>query len=154
MATGRWPLERRARIENENLAQSFSDRVFLWKSLRVVDVNNMCDCESECVVLLCLSLPCLAPTYILSTLCIYISYGLVQSVCLHTLADPLLLRVSAPLQLGSTDSTWSFYALGGMKSLRVVDVRAFGSWISAPKCLFFQDLERPDRSFGSGYPRE
>ena len=24
--------------------------------------------------------------------------------------------------------------------LGVVDVRAFGSWMSAPKCLFFQDL--------------
>ena len=36
------------------------------------------------------------------------------------------------------------------KSLRVVDVRAFGSWMSAPKCLFFQDFEHPDRSFGPG----
>ena len=41
------------------------------------------------------------------------------------------------------------------KPLKVVDVRAFGSWMSAPKCLFFfQDFDRPDRSFGPGYPRE
>ena len=40
------------------------------------------------------------------------------------------------------------------KSLRVVDVRAFGSCMSAPKCLFFQDFDRADRSFGPGYPRE
>ena len=40
------------------------------------------------------------------------------------------------------------------KSLRVVDVRALGSWISAPKCLLFQDFERPDRSYRPGHPRE
>ena len=40
------------------------------------------------------------------------------------------------------------------KPLRVVDVRAFGSWMSAPKCLLFQDFQRPDRSFGPGCPRE
>ena len=26
--------------------------------------------------------------------------------------------------------------------------------MSAPKCLFFKDFDRPDRSFGPGYPRE
>ena len=38
--------------------------------------------------------------------------------------------------------------------LRVVDVRAFGSWMSAPKCLFFHGFKDPDRSFDPGYPRE
>ena len=28
-----------------------------------------------------------------------------------------------------------------------MDVRAFGSWTSAPKCLFFPGLREPDRSF-------
>ena len=31
---------------------------------------------------------------------------------------------------------------------------ALGSWMSAPKCLFSQGFEGPDRSFGPGYPRE
>ena len=37
-----------------------------------------------------------------------------------------------------------------------MDVRAFGSWMSAPKCLFlvFPGFEGPDRSFGPEYPRE
>ena len=52
------------------------------------------------------------------------------------------------------NSAQSFSDRSFWKSLRVVDVRAFGSWMSAPKCLFFQDCDRPDRSFGPGYPRE
>ena len=40
------------------------------------------------------------------------------------------------------------------KPLRAVNVRAFGSWMSAPRCLFFQDFDHPDRSLGPGYPRE
>ena len=77
--------------------------------------------------------------------------------------DPILTRFgpemvdfgSEPGQnLGNENSAQSFSDRSFWKSLRVVDVRAFGSWMSAPKCLFFQDLGRPDRSFGSGYPRE
>ena len=51
-------------------------------------------------------------------------------------------------------SARSFSDRSFWKPLRVVDVRAFGSWMSAPKCLFFQHFDRPDRSFGPGYPRE
>ena len=40
---------------------------------------------------------------------------------------------------------------------RVTDVRAFGSWISTPKCLFFQDFEGLAEAFAPrrppGYPR-
>ena len=54
----------------------------------------------------------------------------------------------------SAQQARSFSDRSFWESLRVVDVRAFGSWISAPKCLFFKDFEHPDRSFGSGYPRE
>ena len=64
---------------------------------------------------------------------------------------------SKPLNLqiiGNENSAQSFSDRSFWKSLRVKDVRAFGSWMSAPKCLFFQDFDRPDRSFGSGYPRE
>ena len=56
--------------------------------------------------------------------------------------------------IGNENSAQSFSDRSFWESLRVVDVRAFGSWISAPKCLFFQDFERPDRSFGPGYLRE
>ena len=59
-----------------------------------------------------------------------------------------------PDSLGSENSAQSFSDRSFWKSLRVVDVRVFGSWMSAPKCLFFQHLEGPDRSFGPGYPRE
>ena len=56
--------------------------------------------------------------------------------------------------LGNENSAQSFSDRSFWKSLRVVDVRAFGSWMSAPKCLFSQGLGGPDRSFGPGYPRE
>ena len=58
------------------------------------------------------------------------------------------------IKLGNENSAQSFSDRSFWKSLRVVDVRAFGSWMSAPRCLFFQDFDRPDRSFGPGYPRE
>ena len=54
--------------------------------------------------------------------------------------------------LGNENSAQSFSDRSFWKPPRVVDVRAFGSWISAPKCLFFQDFECPDRSFEPGYP--
>ena len=57
-------------------------------------------------------------------------------------------------KLGNENSAQSFSDRSFWKSLGVVDVRAFGSWMSAPKCLFFQYFEGPDRSFGPGYPRE
>ena len=56
--------------------------------------------------------------------------------------------------LGNENSAQSFSDRSFWKSLRVVDVRASGSWISALTCIFFQDFDRPDRSFGPGYPRE
>ena len=46
--------------------------------------------------------------------------------------------------LGNEDSAQSFSDRSFWKPLRVVDGCAFGSWISAPKCLFFG---------GPGYPR-
>ena len=55
-------------------------------------------------------------------------------------------------RVGNENSARSFSDF--WKSLRVVDVRAFGSWMSAPICLFFENFHRPDRSFGPGYPRE
>ena len=58
------------------------------------------------------------------------------------------------LFLGNENSAQSFSDRSFWKSLKVMDVRAFGSWMSAPKCLFFQDFDRSDRSFGPGYPRE
>ena len=65
-------------------------------------------------------------------------------------------RIEWTLQrIWNENSAQSFSDQNFWKSLRVVDVRAFGSWMSAPKCLFFfQDFEGPDRSFGPGYPRE
>ena len=62
--------------------------------------------------------------------------------------------VLSVILIGKENSAQSFSDRSFWKSLRVVDVRAFGSWMSAPKCLFFQDFEFPDRSFGPGYPRE
>ena len=47
--------------------------------------------------------------------------------------------------IGNENSAQSFSDRSFWESLRVVDVRAFRSWISAP---FFQDFERPDRSLG------
>ena len=47
--------------------------------------------------------------------------------------------------------------------LTEVSGNPLGSWTSAPSvhgcarrdaCFFFQDFDRPDRSFGPGYPRE
>ena len=41
-----------------------------------------------------------------------------------------------------------FYGREDVSStLGVMDVRAFGSWMSAPKCLFFQGFEGPAQSF-------
>ena len=56
--------------------------------------------------------------------------------------------------LGNENSAQSFSNRSFWKSLRVVDVRAFESWMSTPKCLFFQDFDCPDRSFWPGYPRK
>ena len=53
------------------------------------------------------------------------------------------------LFLGNENSAQSFSDRSFWKSLRVVDVRAFGSWMSATTCLFFQDFERPDRSISA-----
>ena len=43
-------------------------------------------------------------------------------------------------QIGNENSAQSFSDRSFWKSLRVVDVRAFGSWMSAPKCLFSRIL--------------
>ena len=42
--------------------------------------------------------------------------------------------------LGNENSAQSFSDRSFSESLRVVDVGAFGSWISAPKCLFFSKI--------------
>ena len=47
-----------------------------------------------------------------------------------------------PKELGHENSAQSFSDRSFWKSLRVVEVRAFGSWMSAPTCLFFQDFDR------------
>ena len=43
-------------------------------------------------------------------------------------------------RLGNENSAQSFSDRSFWKSLRVVDVRTFGSWISAPECLFSRIL--------------
>ena len=48
--------------------------------------------------------------------------------------------VCATSNIGNEDSAQSFYDRSFWESLRAVDVRAFGSWISAPKCLFFSRI--------------
>ena len=68
----------------------------------------------------------------------------------------LVYRAGAETPLiGNENSAQSFSDRSFWKSLGVVDVRAaFRSWMSAPKCLFSHGFEGPDRSFGTGYPRE
>ena len=56
--------------------------------------------------------------------------------------------------IAKINSAQYFSDRSAWKPLRVLDVRAFGSWTSAPKCFAFQDFDRPGRSFGPGYPRE
>ena len=80
--------------------------------------------------------------------------GLYRSSRNHYQIIQKLFIICNVMQKGNENSARSFSDRSFWKSLRVVDVRAFGSWISAPKCLFLQDFDRPDRSFGSGYPRE
>ena len=38
-----------------------------------------------------------------------------------------------------------------LETPRFVDIRTFGSWMSAPTCLFFQGFEGSDESFDPGY---
>ena len=45
-----------------------------------------------------------------------------------------------PTPLGNENSARTFSDRSFWKPLRVVDVRAFGSWMSAPKCLFFSRI--------------
>ena len=66
--------------------------------------------------------------------------------------------------LGNEISAQSFFDRSFWKSLRVVDVRAFGSWMSALKCLFFsriltaltevlgRDIRANDPRMSAGYP--
>ena len=35
-----------------------------------------------------------------------------------------------------------------------MDVRAFGSWMSVPKCMFFEDFESLPEVFDPGRPHE
>ena len=50
--------------------------------------------------------------------------------------------------LGNENSARSFSDRSFFKTLPgVMDVRAFGSWMSAPKCLFLTGCRGPDRSF-------
>ena len=45
--------------------------------------------------------------------------------------------------VGNENSAQSFSDRSFWKSLRAVDVRPFGSWMSVPTCLFFQGFEGP-----------
>ena len=67
--------------------------------------------------------------------------------------------------IGNENSAPSFFDPSFWKSVRVVDVRAFGSWMSAPKCLFFflgiltaltevlgRDIRANDPRMSAGYP--
>ena len=58
----------------------------------------------------------------------------------YTSPTRTLEKISRNQQLGNENSAQSFSDRSFWKSLRVVDVRAFGSWISAPKCLFSRIL--------------
>ena len=82
-----------------------------------------------------------------------------------TLFDPILDFFWAPRpRVGNENSAQSFSDRSFWKSLTVVDVRAFGSWISAPKCLFFsrilsaltevlgRDIRANDPRMSAGYP--
>ena len=68
--------------------------------------------------------------------------ALLEVFCFLTLWPPLeacefhsawVILLCPPL--GNKNSAQSFSDRSFWKSLRVVDVRAFGSWMSAPKCL-------------------
>ena len=52
--------------------------------------------------------------------------------------------------IGNENSAQSFSDRSFWKSLRGVDVRAFGSWMSVPKCLFFQGFRQPWPKFWAG----
>ena len=56
--------------------------------------------------------------------------------------------------LGNEKSARSFSARSFFAPPGVMDVRAFGSWISAPKCLFFQGFEGLPEVSDPGLPRE
>ena len=66
----------------------------------------------------------------------------IQNVC--RILNSLEKKGATLSPLGNENSAQSFSNRSFWKSLRVVDVRAFGSWMSAPKCLFFQDFDRSD----------
>ena len=69
------------------------------------------------------------------------------------------------LGVGNENSAQSSSDQSFWKSLRVVDVRAFGSWMSAPRCLFSrilsaltevlgQDIRANDPRMSAGYPSQ
>ena len=55
---------------------------------------------------------------------------------------------SRPVAVGNENSAQSFSDRSFWKSLRVVNVRAFGTWMSAPTCLFIQDWTTLTEVFG------
>ena len=59
----------------------------------------------------------------------------------------------SPRILGNENSARSFSDRSFLNPPRVMDVRAFGSWTSAPKCLFFQDFEGLTEVFAPGRPQ-
>ena len=65
--------------------------------------------------------------------------------------SPLFLGISV-LRVGNENSARSFSDRSFSETPRVMDVRAFGSWMSAPKCLFFQDFEGLTEVFAPGCP--
>ena len=74
--------------------------------------------------------------------------------------------MATPFPFGKENSAQSFSGRSLWKSLRVVDVRAFGSWMSAPKSLFFsrtwsaltevlgRDIHANDPRMSAGYPSQ
>ena len=75
--------------------------------------------------------------------------------------SPFCLKARPPpttLTLMATSTTLANATLGNENSARsfsdrsffLMDVRAFGSWMSAPKCLFFQDFEGLTEAFAAG----
>ena len=56
------------------------------------------------------------------------------------------------VHIGDENSARSFLTEVFLNPPGVMDVRAFGSWMSAPKCLFFQDFEGLSEVFAPARP--
>ena len=58
------------------------------------------------------------------------------------------------LSIGNGKSARRFSAQSFLHPLGVMDVRAFGSWMSTPICFFFQGFEGLPKVFDPGHPHE